>query len=151
MAVSDMIVVCMVCMLWFGRIKFLAASSIIGSEANSRPLGTFGAPYCSGNTYKRISLYCRSRSHDQYFRTSVRGSSSNSGELNPYRLPANLTLYTSLRHCMCVMDSPALRTQCAMYCEICKVTRYVAAPVLRWFEFSVVSCSLVCGTISSKI
>jgi len=35
-----------------------------------------------------------------------------------------------------------VNAECRMYCEICEVIRYVAAPVWRRFEFSVVSAPL---------
>jgi len=38
-----------------------------------------------------------------------------------------------------------------LYCEICEVIRYVTAPVWRRFQFSVVFCSLIPGTISPKM
>ena len=45
------------------------------------------------------------------------------------------------------LDSPA-DAACHIYCEICDVICYKAALLWSLLEFSVVSCSLVCGTIS---
>jgi len=45
------------------------------------------------------------------------------------------------------LASPA-HTACRTCCEICKVIRYVAAPVWRGLKSSVVSCSLVRGSIA---
>jgi len=57
---------------------------------------------------------------------------------------------TCLRRCMCVMNSLALWMQRAVgprRCNLwnwCEVIRYVAAPVWRQFQFSVVLCFLPC-------
>ena len=66
-------------------------------------------------------------------------------------------LMTACRHMMppplhvCNRLASPADAACDMYYEICEVIRYVAAPVWRSFEFSVVSCCLVPRKISPEM